>query len=346
MSRRKKGQRVLGPYKKRGGWRIAVVDAGGKKTFKSYGTEQEARQVVRSLTKLMDGDAALAIEDCIGRYEKYLLNVKGNKQRSVDTTIARLKSFFPERDALMSRLGKSECQRYYDALCRSVEVDTHRNSLAEVKTFLKWCSQPKQGWLRSNPLLEVEGVGKRKRGKEQLRVDESRMWLSEALKGADEGEVGAVAALCTLLLGVRATPIVTRTVRDLDDGGRLLHITNAKTEAGNRTVVVPELLRPYLLKLAEGKEQGDLLFGHHLYGWVRAWVKRICLRAGVPAITAHGMRGTHASLATEVGATGHEVARALGHESERTTHAHYTKKATVQAATQKRALTVLEGGLA
>ncbi len=40
------------------------------------------------------------------------------------------------------------------------------------------------------------------------------------------------------------------------------------------------------------------------------------------------MRGTHASLATEVGATGHEVARALGHESERTTHAHYTKKAT------------------
>jgi len=46
-------------------------------------------------------------------------------------------------------------------------------------------------------------------------------------------EVGAIAAMCALLLGMRATPIVTRTVRDLDDGGRLLHITNAKTEAGN-----------------------------------------------------------------------------------------------------------------
>ena len=175
----------------------------------------------------------------------------------------------------------------------------------------------KKKWLARNPLEEVEGVGKRKHGKSQLRVDEARRWLVKAMALADEGEAGAVAALLALVMGMRANEIVSRVVRDLDDDGKLLWIPDSKTEAGRRTLQVPELLRPFLKELAEGKSPEAKLFGHHWRDWVRKWVKRICEAAGVPMVTAHGMRGLHSTLAVENGVSAHVVAASLGHESER-----------------------------
>jgi integrase len=63
----------------------------------------------------------------------------------------------------------------------------------------------------------------------------------------------------------------------------------------------------------------DLLMGQHWRDWPRENVQRICRLADVPEVTAHGLRGTHATLAEEEGATGDLVARALGHEHVSTT---------------------------
>ncbi len=244
---------------------------------------------------------------------------------------------------LLERIGRRRTQGLYDSLAARVAVDTHRNTLAEARTFLKWCCHTERRWIPRNPLDGVEGVGRRSEGKEQLRIDEARLWLDEAVAGAEKGEAGAIAAMVSLLMSVRSTPIVTRVVRDLDDDGRLLWV-ECKTKAGKRTVKVPPVLQPYLHQLAEDKEPADLLFGYHVYGWVRQWVKRICRRAGVPEVTAHGMRGAHSTFAEESGETPEAVARTLGHESPRTTHKHYTKAATVAAAKQRRVLKVLAGG--
>ena len=54
-----------------------------------------------------------------------------------------------------------------------------------------------------------------------------------------------------LRLGLRAGEVVSRVVRDLDDGGWLLWIPCSTTEAGRRTLEVPELLRPHPLALTE-----------------------------------------------------------------------------------------------
>jgi integrase len=81
---------------------------------------------------------------------------------------------------------------------------------------------------------------------------------------ADDGEAGAVAALLALVMGMRANEIVSRVVRDLDDDGKLLWIPDSKTEAGRRTLQVPELLRPLLKALAEGKSPEAKLFGHQV----------------------------------------------------------------------------------
>ena len=79
---------------------------------------------------------------------------------------------------------------------------------------------------------------------------------------------------------------------------------------------MPELLRPLLKGLAEGKSPEAKLFGHHWRDWVRKWVKRICEAAGVPKVTAHGMRGLHSTLAVENGVSAHVVAASLGAASD------------------------------
>jgi len=162
---------------------------------------------------------------------------------------------------------------------------------------------------------------------------------------ADAGEKGAVAAMVALLMGMRASEITSRVVRDLDDEGRLLWIPEAKTERGKRTVEVPALLRPYLAALAQGKQPFALLFGEHWRDWPRKWVQRICRAAGVPEVTAHGMRGLHSTLAVDSGVTAHVVAAALGHESETTTQESYIAPGVVAAVKQKRLLRVLAGGV-
>jgi integrase len=205
----------------------------------------------------------------------------------------------------------------------------------------------KKRWIAGNPLEEVEGFGKRNRGKDQLRIDEARKWLVKAVELAEAGEDGAVAAMMTLLLGIRCSEVVSRVVRDLDDDGRLLWIPDSKTQKGKRTLVVPDELRPYLKELAEGKEPHDLLLGYHDRAWPRAWVQRICDEAGVPMVTAHGQRGLHGTLSIEAGITPRAVADALGHESfQQTTARNYVQPEAMGQANQKRALTVLQGGKA
>ena len=159
-----------------------------------------------------------------------------------------------------------------------------------------------------------------------------------------QGERGAVAALLALVMAMRASEIVSRVVRDLDDDGKLLWIPDSKTEAGRRTLQVPALLQPMLKQLAAGKSPAAMLFGDHWRDWVRNWVKRICEAAGVPKVTAHGMRGLHSTLAVEHGVSAHVVAASLGHESSTTTIQSYVKPEAVAGAQQRRVLTVLEGG--
>lgn len=293
--------------------------------------------------------AEKAIEDALDAYETYLGD-KGNKDSSIDQTMRKLRRFFPDEELPLSALTRKRVEAYYADLRKAkkengeaVSVDYHRNTLAEARTFLKWCVT-KRKWIQANPLDGVEGIGRRKHGKAQLRIDEARKWIAKAVELADDGEAGAIAALMTLLMGLRASEIVKRVVRDLDDGGTLLWIPDAKTAKGRRTVQVPEQLQPYLLELADGKEPGDPLFGQHWRDWPREWVQRICKLAKVPVVTAHGMRGLHSTLAVDAGVSSHAVANALGHESFATTAQSYAKPEAVTRARQRRVMKVLQGG--
>jgi integrase len=349
--------RILGPYKNGAGFRIIHVKRDGGRESLCFATDEEARQAIAALQNEVNRPEK-SIRDALKDYATYMRDEKGNKENSIDQTQRKLRRFFDDLDVALSKLGPERCEALYTALRTSspkpqksdaapsgkrISVDYHRNALSEAKTFLRWCAKKK--WIACNPLEGVDGVGKRNHGKEQLRIDEARKWLAKAVELADAGEDGAVAAMMTLLLGLRCGEVISRVVRDLDDEGRLLWIPDSKTAKGRRTLAIPDELRPYLLELAEGKQPGDLLFGHHDRGWPRLWVRRICDEAGVTRVTAHGNRGLHGTLSIEAGVTPRAVADALGHESfQQTTARSYVQPEAIGKARQARTLQVLQGG--
>ena len=351
MPRRQRQAGAYGPYRHGNRFRVLVVDERGNQAAQSFETEAQAEHVKRSTLKKMGLANSKTVVEVIELYEVYLEKVKENRPGSIATTASRLHSFFAGHlEAPLVMLSSSAATACYIALTTretrtksKTTVDTHRNCLAEARTFLKWCIAKEQRFISRNPLDGVEGTGKRKHGKEQLRIDEARKWLAKAIELAEE-ETGAVAAMASLLMGLRCSEIISRTVRDLDDDGRLLWIPYSKTDAGRRTLEVPEVLRPYLVELGRDKLPGALLFDYHTRNWPRHWVKRICKEAGVPRVCAHAMRGLHATLAVRAGIAAHAVASQLGHESFSTTAQSYADASTVKQAAQQQALRVLEGG--
>jgi integrase len=204
-----------------------------------------------------------------------------------------------------------------------------------------------RGWLRKDPTAGIEPVGRRSRGKAQLTATEARAYVDAALMLADEGHDGAVAALMPLLLGVRASEVLLRTVREVD--GETLWISSAKTARGVRRLGIPKVLATLLHGICAGRDPAALVFEaatgrpHHRC-WLETWVRRVCSAAGVPAVCPHGLRGTHTSLADEQGVAPEAVARSLGHESRRTTDRHYSAPGAADTGRAQRVLRVLEGG--
>ncbi|MFO0575822.1 MAG: site-specific integrase [Polyangia bacterium] len=158
------------------------------------------------------------------------------------------------------------------------------------------------------------------------------------------------------MLGLRTSEVRLRQVRDLDDDAQYLWVDGGKTANARRHLEVPESLRPALRRLAEGKAPTELLFGTSQTGGPRArqklWemVRRLCRRAGLPAVCTHSLRGLHATLAVQSGAASHVVAASLGHGSFAMTQRHDAQPSSVANAATARVLGILDvpvgGGIA
>jgi integrase len=364
---RKRGERVLGPYEQHNGWRVVEIDAKGEREASLHKSEKAALIYIDEVRSGLASDTHTTATALV-LYRAHLKG-KGNKPDSIRQTCWAIGMFFPS-PILLSMLSPKRCASLYDDLRtrptstgKPPSVDSHRGILAQVRSFLAWCIG--EGWISENPAAEVKGIGKRRpRGKSlgksgaELRVKEARAWYTAAIKLADEDDQGAIAALVALLLGLRASEIVSRRVADLDDdeaAGDLLWIPCSKTPAGRRTLEVPAVLRPLLLVCAEGKTPDRYLFEcereqdaigkPHLRDWVLDQVHRICDAAKVPRVTAHALRGLLATLTAQRGLAGHLIAATLGHEDERTTMTAYAAPGSAATGVNRRGLQVLNGGV-
>lgn len=336
--------RYLGPYRFRGQWRCQLVSGARRTWMTPEKTPERAIAVAERVVAASVAQQPMTVRQALDAYGEYKLTVRANKPVSVTTTIHRLSRFFSEPGLALYQLTHQRCNGYYAKLVATQKPATHRNTLAEAGTFCRWLI--KRQHLKLNPVANIEPVGRAGKGKPQLRYDEARRWWVKAAELADEGHPGAVAAMMTLVMALRASEITTRTVRDLDNGGKLLWVPEAKTEAGKRTVKIPEVLQPHLLRLARDKTPAAFLFtgkrgGPPDRGWPRKWVKRICRLARVPEVCAHSMRGLHASLAIQAGASPDMVASVMGHESPNVTLTNYAVPGSAESATADRAASAL-----
>jgi integrase len=146
---------------------------------------------------------------------------------------------------------------------------------------------------------------------------------------ANEGDVGAVAAMLTLGSGLRASEVCNIRGRDIDDTfgpGDTLWIDDSKTKAGLREVEVPPELSPFLLELARTSGPDGKIFGNHWRDWPRLQVHRICRLVGIAEVSAHSMRGFYASRKLRDGEALEDVARDIGHEEGSTTTRSYASR--------------------
>jgi integrase len=287
---------------------------------------------------------------------------KGSRPESVRHWQVALARFFEGAlEQPLASLTPARCGALYERLRtqpsartgQPLSVDSHRGYLSIAKGFLGFCVGA--GYLRTNPLAATQGVGRRRKGKRQLRIDEARALYRVALAQAGQGDEGAAAVAVGLLMGLRPGETCSRTARDLDDGGRILWVDDTeafqkKTESSRRAVRVPEPLRPILRALARGRVGGALLWARpdgtaHGPAWVNRQVARLCAKAGVPRVCAHSLRGLQATTALHAGATPELVASVLGHRSPEVTLRHYAARGSERASEQLARVQVLVPGV-
>jgi integrase len=321
---------VYGPYfdKHRQRWRVVVIAPDGKRTVETFASKKRATAVLADARE----EAALGTLTVAEALDEYLdhQRVRGLKPGTITTTGHRLRDLIEGTDDLaIVDLSPRRAQRLYDSLAARRAVDTHRNTLGQAKTWGKWLA--KRGYVSASPFAEIEGIGRRKRGKPQLTGTEARQLLDHCLaRPQDPGAVGVVACL---VLGLRAGEVCALELRDVD--GDVLHVRGTKTDAAARRVQLP----PFVADLLTDA----LPLGLSRYGLLGR-CKTLCRAAGVPEVPPHGLRGTHASIATSGGASGVAVAATLGHASEAVTRRHYTSAEAATEGQQRRALEVLQGG--
>jgi integrase len=251
------------------------------------------------------------------------------------------KFFGPVALQPLASLTQAQAKDLFMALTDG-SVDSRRNALAEAKTFCRRART--NGWTEVELLSEVAGQGRRKKGKPKLTKDEAKRYLDKCRQLAADPKPkkaeAAVAAAIPLLLGYRASEVVDREVRDLDEGGSVLRVPRAKSHAGIRAQELPAWFQPLLVRLTAGKQPTDRIFNHDRT-WLFRHVQRICRLAGVPEISTHGLRGTHADLCLHAHVTALAVSQALGHTSTAVTFGHYADQGIVEKQQQERVFIAL-----
>lgn len=307
---RKAIERAHGPYAHGRRWRVVCTGAGARR-LESFATEDEARAFILAFNAGREGQT---VSDALDSYLEHR-RARGHRERTLRLVENAVERMVPI-DTRIDAVGVSAARRMYRQISEGPDAyapDTHHLSLRYATLLWDFLETP------TNPWRHVERIGQAATGKEQLTLDESRQLVATC---SSDGRPVAAATLLCLMLALRAGEVVALVGRDIDDGGRLLHVWRGKTKRARRSLSVPEVLQPLLRELARNAGAHGRLFPRGL-SWVGYAVETMCDRAGVTVVCPHGLRGTHATLATSAGTTAQVVADALGHAGPAVTRRHY-----------------------
>lgn len=331
MPRPKAPPRVNGPYPDRDGtrFRVRIFHHDLRRQDLYFHTEKEALAAIAQAKRELQAAQNRTLGDVMQEY----FAEKGRSGRSKPETCreqhARVSVFL--RRHLDDDIGRITPHRAATLYQETVErpnpktgkpmaAASHRFYLALVKGMFAWAVR--KGYATANPFADIQPVGRVSVGKPQLRIEEAKLFIDEALRRYDQkGSELALGAVVALLMGLRAGEVLKRSARDVDRGGEILWIDSGKTRNARRFLDVPAVLQARLAKLASQRAPDEPLFGLGRTGKLRHrqvfWrsVGDICQAAGVPRVCPHSLRGLWATLGVQSGAVSHAVAASLGHGS-------------------------------
>jgi integrase len=329
---------IKGPYSERNGrvWRVIIREGVGKNATRTpyvFGTEAEALEAVTKWTKMLGAKTvAQGMEDFL----QYLAE-EGRVAGTLATSRIRLTGLLqPVLGLPVKDLSESRCEALYKAYQVGRAPDTHQGALSQAKGMFEHLRK-RLKVVSSNPWIDVDPRGRKKRGKTQLNKDGTRKlyaWLCDNL--ADDR---AVAALMALVLGLRAHEVIGARDVDLDDNGTELKIAKSKTRAGLRAVRLPAQLQHALFKRSELRSGRLLPYSRY---WVRDAVKWACTQAGCDVVCAQALRGMYATALLDHGVDPDLVARSIGHRSSTTTFGSYAEPGSGRSAAVKKVVGTLE----
>lgn len=355
MPRRRQPARVLGPYEENGKWRVIVVE--NRRRVNHFAEDRQAahRLCVRLRREVNRRAKQRRLGDVLEQWREARLMLAKCRSETVEQQHRRMQAMLADNldepiDALTEKRAVALYAQHIERPCRTgrpLAVASQHLDVCIARGLFKWAVR--QGLIERNPFSAVELVGRVRAGKVQLRITEARAFSDAAMALYEEtGLPLMVGALLALWLGMRAGEVLGARVRDVDDGARVLWIDRGKTRNARRHLLVPEPLRPMLLGLIADRAPDELLLASddgaafHRSSLGRT-VWNICDRARVPRVCVHALRGTHATLAIDAGASAAAVAAALGHGSFTVTARHYAEPDAVSGAQARRTIATLEG---
>jgi integrase len=332
--------KIYGPYQRGDGWRCYLrTDKGTARVWCPTGsTAQEARELAEVELDDWRRKVERTVEDLCSAYIEWM-RTEGRQDSTVIAAQGKLQLLLGSaRDVAVSAVTERWAKARYAALASSGKSapGSHHNALKRAATCWRWAQE--EGLVSANPWEKVRPIGRPTKGKEQLTIDEGRRLMAACLERANKDDA-ALAILIAQLCALRSMEILSRVVRDVDDGGTKLRVTSSKTDAGVRPVDIPVEIQGFIKMRTVGRHPQELLIADagrlsQRQSWLRRNLAMYCELAGVPVVVPHALRGQWATIAYQAGALSHLVAKALGHTSSAVTEAHYAKPEAVAGAKQ------------
>lgn len=184
----------------------------------------------------------------------------------------------------------------------------------------------------------IKGTAPRHKKAKFLNLAELQQLLAH-LELTDEVSIDWL-ILLVAKTGLRFGEALGITPEDIDPENRMLNIDKAwdykdprgkfqptKNRSSVRKVIIDQQLMDQLVTLAEGRKADWPIFvpwrGRTHNSTVNNHLERYCKELGIPVISIHGLRHTHASILLYGGVSIPNVAKRLGHSSTITTQKTY-----------------------
>lgn len=321
----------------------ARIDVGrspltGRRRFetKTFRTRKAAEKWLRSVgNKLDEGERIEPSKEPLGRYLAHWLQTRTDLEPG---TITRYDTCIRKHiapaigDVELGKLGGHAIQQLYNRLAGTSQPRIIRTILRQSLN-----QAAAEGLIPRNPSIGLKARGSARRPGDQVvwTVDQ----LIQFLVAADATKHGVLFRVLAAT-GLRVGEILALSWRDVDLVDRVVTVGGrTKTSTSRRQVAIDRETSGLLIwhretqwrRLAQLDIEVDALTpvfdrgdGQRIQRAVVEWrMQRIIEQTGLPRLTPHGLRHTHASLLLAAGRPLHYVQRRLGHASGSTTIQYY-----------------------